>query len=125
KKKVGRPAVVIDQKQFENLCGLFCTLDEIAGWFNCSPDTIQNWCKKEYGEIYSAVYKKHNSKGKISLRRCQFKLAERNSGMAIFLGKQYLNQKDFIINDDDLKKIDEYRASVRKLAKTQESELND
>ena len=28
------------------------------------------------------------------MRRSQFKLAEKNAAMAIFLGKQYLGQKD-------------------------------
>jgi hypothetical protein len=31
----------------------------------------------------------------MSLRRAQFKLAETNASMAIFLGKQYLGQKDY------------------------------
>lgn len=32
--------------------------------------------------------------GKTSLRRTQFRLAEKNAGMAIFLGKNYLDQTD-------------------------------
>ena len=32
--------------------------------------------------------------GKISLRRSQFRLAEKNANMAIWLGKQYLEQPD-------------------------------
>ena len=32
----------------------------------------------------------------MSLRRTQFKLAEKNPTMAIFLGKQYLGQRDNI-----------------------------
>ena len=32
--------------------------------------------------------------GKVSLRRAQFNLAERNPSMAIFLGKQYLGQNE-------------------------------
>lgn len=90
----GRPEVKIDRKQFENLCGLQCTLEEIAGWFDCSEDTIENFCKKEYGMIFSEVFKIKRGKGKISLRRSQWRLAENNATMAIFLGKQYLGQKD-------------------------------
>lgn len=32
--------------------------------------------------------------GKVSLRRTQFRLAEKSAGMAIFLGKNYLDQSD-------------------------------
>ena len=93
---VGRPKTNIDKEQFEKLCAIQCTLEEIADFFNCCDDTINNWCKKEYGDNFSGVYKKKMSPGKISLRRMQFKLAEKNPTMAIWLGKQYLGQKDNI-----------------------------
>lgn len=96
--KVGRPEIKIDKQQFEKLCGMQCTLLEIAGFFNCCDDTINNWCKKTYGDNFSEVFKKKSMGGKISLRRNQFKIAEKNASMAIFLGKQYLGQKDVIEN---------------------------
>lgn len=94
--KMGRPKIDIDIDQFEKLCNIQCTKEEIAGWFNCSEDTIENFCKKEYKETFSAVFKRHSGKGKVSLRRNQFKLSETNVTMAIFLGKQYLGQSDKI-----------------------------
>lgn len=94
KKSVGRPKVSISQEQFEKLCGLQCTLEEIASFFDCCDDTINNWCKKTYGDSFSVVYKNKSASGKISLRRYQFKLAEKNPSMAIWLGKQWLGQKD-------------------------------
>ena len=36
----------------------------------------------------------HGTANDFILRRSQFKLAEKNAAMAIFLGKQYLGQKD-------------------------------
>lgn len=91
----GRPKIEIDQKQFESLCNLQCTKDEIAGFFHCSPDTIENWCKSTYeGETFSACYKKYSQNGKISLRRYQYKMAEHNASMAIWLGKQWLGQTE-------------------------------
>lgn len=92
--KMGRPKIPIDKAQFEKLCSIMCTKDEIAGFFNCSPDTIENFCKKTYKSTFSAMYKVYSSPGKISLRRTQFKLAEKSAAMAIFLGKQYLGQTD-------------------------------
>lgn len=91
---MARPQIEIDKTNFESLCNLQCTLTEIAGFFKCSEDTIENWCKRTYEENYSAVYKKYSQGGKISLRRNQFRLAEKNASMAIWLGKQYLGQTD-------------------------------
>jgi AraC-like DNA-binding protein len=99
-KKMGRPRVDINQAQFESLCGIQCTLSEVADFFHCSEDTIERWCKREYGETFADTFKKHSGKGKISLRRAQFKLAEKNASMAIWLGKQYLGQKDFVAQDE-------------------------
>lgn len=93
----GRPHKEIDQTQFENLCGLQCTLQEIAGWFNCSEDTVERWCKRTYEENFAETYKKHSAKGKMSLRRAQFRLAEKSAAMAIFLGKNYLGQSDNVV----------------------------
>ena len=92
--KTGRPKKEIDQEQFEKLCGLQCTKEEIAGFFNCSPDTIEKYCKRTYDDTFTAVFKIHSASGKISLRRHQFKLAEKSAAMAIFLGKNMLGQSD-------------------------------
>ena len=96
KKKMGRPRKEIAQDQFEKLCGLMCTKAEIAGWFKCSEDTIENWCKRTYGSTFSAAFKEHSADGKISLRRYQFELAKKSAAMAIFLGKNYLGQRDVV-----------------------------
>ena len=93
---MARPRIEIDQVQFEKLCEIQCTLEEIAGVLKCSPDTIENWCKRTYNESFSETYKKHSANGKMSIRRMQFKLAETNATMCIWLGKQYLGQTDKI-----------------------------
>ena len=98
----------IDKKQFENLCGLQCTLLEICDFFDVEDDTLNSWCKKTYGTTFSEVFKLKRGKGQISLRRMQWKLAEKNAAMAIFLGKQYLGQKDKIeYTDDGMKSIND------------------
>ena len=91
---MARPRKQINKDEFEKLCGIMCTKEEIAGWFKVSEDTIDRFCKREYGESFAVVSKEHSSMGKISLRRSQFKLAEKSPAMAIFLGKNYLGQKD-------------------------------
>ena len=119
----GRPKKEIDKKIFENLCGLQCTLEEIAGVFDCSADTIERWCKREYGETFAEVYKKHSAKGKTSLRRIQFKLAEKSAAMAIFLGKNYLGQKDNIIETDEqtLQAVGEALVKIKRAAEQAET----
>ena len=94
--RTGRPKIQIDKIMFEKLCGLMCTEDDIANFFNCSIDTINNWCKSEYDMTFSDIYKKKSVVGLISLRRNQWKLSEKNASMAIFLGKNYLGQKDSV-----------------------------
>lgn len=111
--RTGRPRKAINKEQFEKLCGLQCTLKEVASFFNCSEDTIENFCHREYKETFSEVYNKYASIGKISLRRTQFKLAEKSSAMAIWLGKQILNQEDRIaIQNIDQSVIDDIEEQV-------------
>ena len=111
---MARPRIEIDRKQFENLCFIQCTLDEIAYWFKCSPDTIERWCKRELNCGFAEAYKKYSVGGKISLRRAQFRMAETNATMAIWLGKQYLGQTDkqevaVAVNDDDtIREMEKY-----------------
>lgn len=90
----GRPKKEIDKMQFEKLCGLQCTAEEICDWFEISDKTLYKWCRKTYGDNFSVVFRQKKSRGKISLRRMQFRLAETSTGMAIFLGKNYLGQTD-------------------------------
>lgn len=90
----GRPKKEIDQKIFENLCALQCTEVEICSCFDVSDKTLNGWCKRTYGKNFSEVFRQKREKGKISLRRTQFKLAEKSATMALWLGKQYLNQRD-------------------------------
>ena len=94
KNKGGRPKIKIDKEEFEKLCELQCTLPEFASFFRCSEDTIQRWCESEYGEGFSEVFRVKRGGGLTSLRRRQWNLAETNTAMAIFLGKQYLGQSD-------------------------------
>lgn len=95
KGKGGRPKKYIDKQLFEQLCGLQCTLEEMEAFFNCDHKTIARWCRETYeGKRFSQVFREKRQIGKISLRRKQLRLAERSAAMAIFLGKNYLGQRD-------------------------------
>ena len=99
----------IDKKQFEKLCVLQCTEEEICGFFEVDDNTLAKWCKRTYGKRFSEVFNQKRQTGKISLRRNQWKLSETSAAMAIFLGKQYLGHTDAPkqaeINDDPLDMI--------------------
>ena len=86
----------IDKDSFEKLCEIQCTESEIASFFGVSDDTIKAWCLNNYQKTFRDVFKEKREVGKISLRRTQFKHAKNNPTMAIWLGKQYLNQQDKI-----------------------------
>lgn len=115
KNKGGRPKTQISMDNFKKLCGIQCTLDEIAGFFDCSPDTIENWCKATFKARFSDIYKRFSQHGKVSLRRNQFKLAEKNANMAIWLGKQYLGQRDNIDVVTSKMEDDEMTQSIKDL----------
>lgn len=84
----GRPKKEIDYEAVEKLASIQCTQEEIANFLNLSVRTLQR------DEEFCRLYKKGQDNGKMSLRRTQFKLAEKNPSMAIWLGKQYLGQRD-------------------------------
>jgi hypothetical protein len=100
-KKMGRPRKQIDKAQFEKLCILQCTITEMCGYFNCDDMTLNKWCRENYdGKTFSEVFALKRGLGKISLRRYQFQQAEKNPTMAIWLGKQWLGQRDNIEVDN-------------------------
>jgi AraC-like DNA-binding protein len=111
--KTGRPRKEIDVDNFKKLCGMMCTLSEIAGFFDCSEDTIERWCKRELGDTFAETFKRYSANGKITLRRNQFKLSEKNAAMAIFLGKQYLNQRDQVEVEGDDDQVKQFLEAIR------------
>ena len=113
KSKGGRPRKEIDKDMFEKLCSIQCTEAEICSFFDTTDKTLTRWCNDTYGMSYSDTYKIKSAGGKTSLRRMQFKLAEKNPAMAIFLGKQYLGQKDYPdedVRDTQLSQEDRFKS---------------
>lgn len=93
---MARPRKEIDTEQFEKLCALQCTKEEIAGWFGVSDDTIERFCKREYKENFAVVFAKKRTPGLISLRRSGFELAKKNAPVHIFYAKNFLGMRDTV-----------------------------
>ena len=73
---------------------------------------------------FSEVFKEKRGLGKISLRRNQWRLAEKSATMAIWLGKQYLGQRDQVEASVavDVAKEDALSKSLREMAEELESD---
>lgn len=133
KKRVGRPKIKLDYELIEKLAHIQCTQSEIADILGISTRTLRK------DEEFCRIHKKGKQSGKISLRRLQWKSAEKeNVPMLIHLGKQYLGQREGIgvsfetpleINREDLEKelkdkIDIIAERIKKVEKLKKEKLN-
>ncbi len=92
---MGAPKKQVDYKILDGLCAIQCTGEEIASVLDIDYDTLNTRIKEDTGLTFSDYFKQKQTKGKASLRRFQWKQAEAgDKTMLIWLGKQYLGQKD-------------------------------
>ena len=92
----GRPKKEINYETVEKLANIQCTQEEIASFLDISTRTWQR--DEKFLEIFNSA----KEKGKASLRRIQWKHAEKSASMAMFLGKQYLGQRDVVEEKHDI-----------------------
>lgn len=96
--KRGRPRAKLDEDALEDLAKIGCTDEEIGLILHCSADTLTR--------NFADRLKKGRAEMRMSLRRTQIKLAqEGNAALAIWLGKQYLGQKEPKL-EIDVKQLD-------------------
>jgi hypothetical protein len=90
-----RPRVLDDKEleQVAKLATIQCTEAEIAQVLNISQDT---WTRlKKRDKRVKEALENGRERGKASLRRLQWEQAQNgNTGMLVWLGKQYLGQTD-------------------------------
>lgn len=119
---MGRPKKNLSPKDWDSvnyMCLIHCTGEEIAGVLGMDYDTLNRNSKEAKGMPISEYIKTHSSGGKMSLRRAQWKSAENgNVTMQIWLGKQWLGQKEqqeLAISADDkaVKEIEQYFADKK------------
>lgn len=117
----GRPTKEFNRKQFADLISLGCDQEEICWFFRdeagkpANRDTLSRWCERTYGMDFQEYRKKNGlMRLKIELRRNQLELSKKSAAMAIFLGKNYLGQRDTIEydNKDAFAKLDEVLKAI-------------
>ena len=92
-----RPRAKIDIADLEKLCALQCTDEEIAAFFHVSPRTI---ARRRRVQRFCEVMEQAKAKGRVSVRRNLFRLAENgNVAAAIFLAKNLLGYRDVVSNE--------------------------
>jgi len=91
---MGRPEAKIDLAELEKLCGIQCTDEEIAAFFGVSTRTIE---RRRKVQSFADVMERGRAKGRASVRRNLFKLANAgNVAAAIFLSKNLLGYRDVV-----------------------------
>ena len=65
---MARPKKVINQKQFESLCAIQCTLEEICNVLDVTDKTLTRWCNEVYDLSFSEVYEQKRDFGRMSFR---------------------------------------------------------
>ena len=116
---MGRPTKEFDPKTFVDLIGMGCQADEICWFFRdqsgkpANIDTLSRWCKRTFGVTFQEFRVQNGGMNlKLQLRRNQIKLSEKSAAMAIFLGKNYLNQKDNPVDESEIEDIEATRDEV-------------
>ena len=108
---MGRTKIEIDIEEFEKLCRLHCTQEELAAWFNCSINTIRDRVEKR--KEYRDAWARGRAAGRVSLRRAQFAAAlNGDRTMMVWMGKQLLDQKDSVKETKTLIRVQDARKSL-------------
>lgn len=104
----GRPKKEIDYVTVEKLANIQCTQEEIASFLGISSRTLLRDGK------FKELFARGRENGKMSLRRIQWKHAEKSATMAIWLGKQYLGQRDNIevSNTEEINKVKDLLSKI-------------
>jgi len=93
--KTGRPLIEIDWEKVDNMCGVRCTGEEIAGVLGFSYNTLVRAIRREFDMTFEEYYTLKSQNGKASIRRKQYQTAMNgNQYMLKWLGVNWLGQSD-------------------------------
>lgn len=129
---MGRKKIDFDRKSFVDLVGLGCTQKEICWYFRdekgkcANVDTLTRWCKREFGMTFQEFVKENGGVYRnITVRQNQLALSARSAAMAIFLGKNYLDQTDKteIVDNEPLERLDLILSNLKKSAELEKKKF--
>lgn len=130
--KIGPPVKQIDWDVLDNMLKHQCTSNEIAGHFGIHLHTLYDKVRERFGQTWTEYSISKQSSGLGLLRVSQFQKAvnthsKGNVQMLIWLGKQYLKQKDGAgteLTVEDVDKMDAFVSMIREkqTEKTQSEE---
>lgn len=91
----GRPEADIDFEQLDNFLRAQCNGTDIASYFGVHPNTLYRQVEAKYNCNFSEYSRQKKAEGKELLRAKQFSTAmQGDKTMLIWLGKQYLDQRE-------------------------------
>jgi hypothetical protein len=118
RKGAGRPKGSTKLKHSEELVSqirglgeIQCTRREAAAVLGVNEDTFSDFLRL-HTDCFEA-FEYGREEGCVSLRRTQLKMAESNASMAIWCGKQYLNQSDKSDNTNTHRGLDNIATTIK------------
>lgn len=107
----------IDWKIVDRMLEAHCPGTEIASYFGMHADTFYIRTQEEKGMGFSEYATLKSNCGKNNLRLAQYKVAlAGNVAMLVWLGKQYLNQKDLPNDSQQFNKtLGEFLGAMHKM----------
>lgn len=92
----------IDLDELKNLMTFYPTLQEIASWFDCSPDTIERRVKGNWGVTFKEFRELNSGKTRLLLKRKAISkaLEEDNEKMLIYCLRTLTDLNDKVLNKE-------------------------
>jgi hypothetical protein len=83
----------IDKEKFEDIYRLPISVEEICEYFFCTREDLDKFCLTSYRASLDQKLAHGRADLKICLLEGQIQMAQKNSSMAMWLGRQYLDQQ--------------------------------
>ena len=97
-KKTGRPPNLLADgrtlRMIRKLAEIQCTQQEAASVLGVHKDTFNDFLRSPTDKRAADAWEMGREEGKVALRRLQWRTAQKSTTMQIWLGKQWLNQRD-------------------------------
>lgn len=94
---MARQEIEISLRELKKLARLQCTNREAAAFLGIRLTTFTHLLRTN--ENVKNAWERGKEKGLVSLRRIQWRHADESPPMAIFLGKQYLGQREVVSSE--------------------------